>query len=274
MNVFEAQEVSPAAILNLHGRIALVTGAGQGIGRDITRKLAGCGAKGIVVNDYVAERAQAVAAELVAMGSEAIGVQGDVTSLESVKALTARAIERFGHIDILVNNAGNGGASPPGEISKPFWQSSPEVWNAHLGVNLYGVLNCVSAVVPGMVERKRGRIITIISEAGRVGEPGLEVYSAAKAGASGFTRAIARSLGRYNILANTVSVAATVTPATEEALNALPPEQQKRWLDKYVVRRFGLPADVANMVTFLASDSSSWITGQNYPVNGGFSFAL
>ena len=125
-----------------------------------------------------------------------------------------------------------------------------------------------------MVERKGGRIITIISEAGRVGEAGLEVYSAAKAGASGFTRAIARGLGRYNILANTVSIAATITPATEDALNGLPPDQKKRWLEKYVVRRFGRPADVANMVAVLASDATSWVTGQNYPVNGGFSFAL
>jgi 3-oxoacyl-[acyl-carrier protein] reductase len=124
-----------------------------------------------------------------------------------------------------------------------------------------------------MIQRNSGRIITIISDAGRVGEAGLEVYSGAKAGAAGFTRAIARSLGRYHITANCVAIAATMTPAIEARLNANP-DMKKKMMEKYVIRRPGQPTDVANMVLFLASDASPWITGQTYPVNGGFSFAM
>ena len=110
-------------------------------------------------------------------------------------------------------------------------------------------------------------------DAGRAGEAGLEVYSGAKAGAAGFTRAVARSLGRHNITANCVAIAATLTPAIEARLKANP-EMQKKMMEKYVIRRPGLPSDVANMVLFLASEASAWITGQTYPVNGGFTFAL
>jgi len=117
-----------------------------------------------------------------------------------------------------------------------------------------------------------GRIITIISDAGRVGEPGLEAYSAAKAGAAGLMRALAKSLGRYDITANSVAIAATLTPAT--AGMADNEERAKRILQNYTIRRFGQPSDPAAMVTFLASEASGWITGQTYPVNGGYSVAL
>jgi 2-hydroxycyclohexanecarboxyl-CoA dehydrogenase len=147
------------------------------------------------------------------------------------------------------------------------------VWNGFIGVNLYGVINCASACIPRMIERQGGRIITIISDAGRAGEAGLEVYSGAKAGAAGFTRAIARSLGRHQITANCVAIAATMTPAIEARLKA-DPERAKKIMEKYVIRRPGRPTDVANMVLFLASGASAWITGQTYPVNGGFTFAL
>ena len=124
-----------------------------------------------------------------------------------------------------------------------------------------------------MIERKGGRIITIISDAGRMGEAGLEVYSGAKAGAAGFTRAIARSLGRYQITANCIAIAAIMTPAIEGRLKGNPDTLQKM-MEKYVIRRPGQPDDVANMALFLASGASTWITGQTYPVNGGFSFAM
>jgi 3-oxoacyl-[acyl-carrier protein] reductase len=118
-----------------------------------------------------------------------------------------------------------------------------------------------------------GRIITIISEASRYGDVGLEVYAGAKAGAAGFMRATARALGRYNITANCVAIAATATPAIEERLKK-DPERTKKMLEKYVIRRPGRPDDIANMVLFLASDASSWVTGQTYGVNGGFTFGL
>ena len=134
-------------------------------------------------------------------------------------------------------------------------------------------MHCTRAVIPGMIEAGRGgRIITVISDAGRMGEPGLEAYSAAKAGAAGLTRALARSLGRFDITANNVAIAATRTPATAAGFDN--EDLAKRILRNYVIRRFGEPSDVAAMITFLASNASSWITGQTYPVNGGFSVSL
>ncbi|MCC8967464.1 SDR family oxidoreductase [Bradyrhizobium sp. Pear76] len=260
-------------ILDLNGKVTLITGAGQGVGRQIALHFAAHNAAGIVVNDYFLDRAEQVAREINAAGGKAIAVQADVTDLASVKAMVGKAEQAFGPIDVLVNNAGNAGATPDPDARKPFWETGPDVWNSFIGVNLYGVINCASACVPQMIERKGGRIVTIISDAGRAGEAGLEVYSAAKAGAAGFTRAVARSLGRHNITANCVAIAATLTPAIEARLKANP-EMQKKMMEKYVIRRPGLPCDVANMVLFLASDASAWITGQTYPVNGGFTFAL
>ncbi|MGY4154182.1 2-hydroxycyclohexanecarboxyl-CoA dehydrogenase [Bradyrhizobium sp. USDA 4461] len=260
-------------ILDLNGKVTLVTGAGQGVGRQIALHFAAHNAAGIVVNDYFLDRAEQVAREINAGGGKAVAVQADVTDLTSVKAMVGKAEQAFGPIDVLVNNAGNAGATPDPDARKPFWETGPEVWNSFIGVNLYGVINCASACVPQMIEGKGGRIVTIISDAGRAGEAGLEVYSGAKAGAAGFTRAVARSLGRHNITANCVAIAATLTPAIEARLKANP-EMQKKMMERYVIRRPGLPSDVANMVLFLASDASAWITGQTYPVNGGFTFAL
>lgn len=260
-------------ILDLNGKVTLITGAGQGVGRQIALHFAAHNAAGIVVNDYFLERAEQVAREINAAGGKAIAAQADVTDLASVRAMIDQAEQSFGPIDVLVNNAGNAGAVPDPDARKPFWETGPQVWNNFIGVNLYGVINCASACIPQMIERKAGRIVTIISDAGRAGEAGLEVYSGAKAGAAGFTRAVARSLGRHNITANCVAIAAILTPAIEARLKANP-EMQKKMMEKYVIRRPGLPSDVANMVLFLASDASAWITGQTYPVNGGFTFAL
>ncbi len=207
------------------------------------------------------------------MGSKALAIRADVTDLASVKAMVAEANNAFGRIDILVNNAGNAGAVPDPAARKPFWETGPEVWNSFLGVNLYGVINCSGACIPGMIERQGGRIVTIISDAGRSGEAGLEVYSGAKAGAAGFTRAVARTLGRHQITANCIAIAATMTPAIEGRLKS-DPDLLKKMMEKYVIRRPGQPTDVANMALFLASEASAWITGQTYPVNGGFSFAM
>jgi 2-hydroxycyclohexanecarboxyl-CoA dehydrogenase len=260
-------------LLDLGSKVALITGAGQNVGRQIALHFAAHRAAGVVVNDYFLERAEAVASEIKDGGGKAIAVQADVTDLASVKEMVGKAEKAFGPIDVLVNNAGNSGANPDPDARKPFWETGPEAWDSFIRVNLYGVINCASACIPGMIDRKGGRIITIISDAGRAGEAGLDVYSGAKAGAAGFMRAVARSLGRYQITANCVAIAATATPAIEERLKA-DPERAKRILEKYVIRRPGQPTDVANMVLFLASDASPWITGQTYPVNGGFTFAL
>jgi 2-hydroxycyclohexanecarboxyl-CoA dehydrogenase len=261
-------------ILNLEGKVALVTGAGQNVGRQIALHFAAHAADGVVVNDFFADRAAAVAREINDSGGRAIGVQADITKLDGVKAMVARAAAEFGRgIDILVNNAGNAGAEPTANARKPFWETEAADWNSFLGVNLYGVINCCAAVIPGMIEKRSGKIITIISDAGRMGESRLAIYSAAKAGAAGLTRALARGLGRYNIRANNVAIAAMNTPGIR-ARHQVDPERAKKSLERYVIRRLGEPSDVANMVLFLASSASDWITGQTYPVNGGFSFAL
>ncbi len=260
-------------ILELKGRVALVTGAGQGVGRQVALHLGGHGAGGVVVNDVRLDRAEAVAKEVEALGCRALAISADVTDREAVNEMAGRAASELGPVGILVNNAGNMGADPGQVDRKPFWDASRESWDAFIGVNLYGVLNCSSAVIPGMIESGTGgRLITVISDAGRVGEPNLEIYSAAKAGAAGFTRAVARSLGRHQITANCVAIATTRTPAV--AAMTENEELAKRVLRNYTIRRFGEPSDVANMVLFLASDASSWITGQTYPVNGGFSFSM
>lgn len=261
-------------ILDLAGRPALVTGAGQGVGRQIALHLAAHNAGGVVVNDYVLERAESVAEEVRQAGGKAIALQADVTDLAAVKDMVARAERDFDKIGVLINNAGNAGANPTAELGKPFWETGPETWNNFIGVNLYGVMNAAAAVIPGMIERQApGRIITIISDAGRYGDAGLEIYAGAKAGAAGFMRACARTLGRHQITANSIAIALTMTPAIEDHLKS-DPERIKKVMNNYVVRRLGRPDDIANMALFLASDASSWITGQTYPVNGGFTFAL
>jgi len=257
-------------LFDLTGRTALVTGAGQGVGRGIAHTLAAYGAK-VAVNDFFLERAQAVAAEIEAEGGKAIGVTADVSDFEGVLAMTARIEEALGGVDILVNNAGNAGP----DASMPrldFWETDPKEWDAYFRVNLRGPMVCARACTPGMVARRHGRIVTIISDAGRTGEQGHEAYSAAKAGAGGFSRALARALGRYGVTSNTISLSSIAKEGVP-----LPPEAEammKEALKRYIVRRRGLPSDVAPVVLLLASDQSSWITGQNYPVNGGFALAL
>lgn len=261
-------------ILDLGGRVALVTGAGQGVGRQIALHLAqATNSGGVAVNDYYADRAQAVVDEIKALGGKAVVAQADVSDHQGVKDMVAKVNDELGVVNILVNNAGNGGINPSPESRKPFWETGPEVWNGAIGVNFYGVLNCISAVVPGMIAHEdRSRIITIISDAGRYGDVGMEVYGGAKAGAAGFTRGVARALGRYNVTANSVAIAATRTPATVQMF--ADPARMKRQFERYIIRRPGEPTDIANMILFLASNASDWMTGQTYPVNGGFTLAL
>jgi len=253
-------------LLDLSGKSAFVTGAGQGVGRQIALHLAAHGAR-VGVNDVNAERASSVANEIESAGGKALALAGDVTDFAAMSALG----EDMGPVDVLVNNAGNFGADPSKLTGRPFWEQEPDEWRAWVDVNFYGVLNCSRIFLPGMVSRGAGSLINVISDAGRVGEPKLEVYSGAKAGAAGFTRAIARTAGRYNVRANCVAISTTRTPTT--AIVTESPDIAKKFLSQYVIRRFGEPSDVANMVLFLASDAASWITGQTYPVNGGFAFS-
>ncbi|WP_153505333.1 SDR family NAD(P)-dependent oxidoreductase [Cumulibacter manganitolerans] len=259
-------------LLDLKGRTAYITGAGQGVGRRVALHFADHGAGAVIINDFRLERAQAVAEEVRATGAKALAVSGDVSDFDGVAASVKTAIDEFGGIDILVNNAGNAGPNPTDAMDRPFWEQQPSEWQGYLGTNLYGVLNTVHAVVPAMIKRRYGRIVNVISDAARFGEPNRECYAAGKAGTAGFTRSLAATVGRYTITANCVSLAATRTPRTEDKFTD--EAAMKKLLSHYIIRRSGEPEDAANMILMLASDASSWVTGQVMPVNGGYSFAL
>lgn len=261
------------SLLDLGGRVALVTGAGQGVGRAIAMQLARENAA-VVVNDYYEDRANAVAEEIRETGGKAEGICGDVGDGDSVRAMAEAAASALGPVDILVNNAGNAGPGGFPANLPTFWETDPQEWDKFLGVNLYGVFNCCHALVGGMVEREYGRVVTIISDAGRLGEPRLSIYAAAKAGAAGFMRSLAKEVGRYGITANCVSLGGINSPQLAEQAQGFDPNMMKKMLAGYSIRRLGEPEDIAGMVTFLCSDSAKWITGQTYPVNGGISTAV
>jgi NAD(P)-dependent dehydrogenase (short-subunit alcohol dehydrogenase family) len=260
--------------LDLDGQAAFITGAGQGAGRAIALALARHNAGGVAVNDFVAERAAAVVAEIQAMGVKAIAAPADVGDHAAVRQALAAAEEALGPVSILVNNAGNAGPMATMGASPLFWETDPQEWDRYFRTNAQGVMNCCHVALPSMVRQGRGRIVTIVSDAGRVGEPRLAAYSAAKAAANGFVRALAREAGRYGITSNAISLSSLEPPLDEPAKSKfLASDQAKKHVARYVIRRFGKPDDVAHMALFLCSDAASWITGQTYPVNGGYSFA-
>jgi 3-oxoacyl-[acyl-carrier protein] reductase len=187
----------------------------------------------------------------------------------------AAAAAALGPVAALVNNAGNAGPHFTMGRAPLFWETDPGEWDRYFRTNLQGVMNCCHAALPDMVKRGSGRIVTIVSDAGRIGEPKLAAYSAAKAGAAGFMRAIAREVGRFGITANAISLSALEPPLDEPgSAEFLASDQAKALVSRYAIRRLGRPQDVANMVLFLCSDAAEWITGQTYPVNGGYSFAV
>jgi NAD(P)-dependent dehydrogenase (short-subunit alcohol dehydrogenase family) len=271
--------------IDLAGRRALVTGGGQGIGRATARALADAGAS-VVVNDVMAERADATVAEIRSGGGEAGAAAFDVTDRHAVRA----AIEGLDGVDILVNNAGNAGAEGFAPMV-PFADTDPDSWDRYFRVNLYGVMYCTHAALPAMIARGEGRIVTIVSDAGRFGDAYLAPYAAAKAGAAGFCRSVAREVGRHGITVNCVSLGSIRTAGEPDQPNQpnapghpnepdephrpdRPDDEAARRLRRYIIRRYGEPAEVAAMVTYLASPLASWITGQTYPVNGGYTLSL
>jgi len=260
--------------MGIRDRVALVTGAGRGIGRQICLTLSEEGAR-VAVNDVFQERADAVAEEIRQAGGQAMGVVADVTDLEAVTAMVSRIADEWGSLDILVNNAGIPVVTSAEDATVAggqfFSQSDRAQWDRTMGLITYGVLNCSRAVIEGMSERGWGRIISVISDAGRVGEPRLVAYSLAKAGVVGFSKALAKEVGRYCVTVNCVSPGTTETEATAEWLQA----QGERIMRQYPLakglNRLGQPADIADAVAFLASQRAEWITGQVLSVNGGYS---
>jgi NAD(P)-dependent dehydrogenase (short-subunit alcohol dehydrogenase family) len=250
--------------INLSGKTALVTGGGHGVGESTSEMLASVGAQ-VLVNDYYPDRAEQVAEKIRATGATALPLPFDVTDFDAVhQAVNGTSV------DILVNNAGNAGTS--NYTLNMFHEAPRQERDRFIGVNFLGPMNCVHACAPHMIQGNWGRIITVVSDAGRWGEARLAVYAASKAGAAGFTRAIARELGRYQITANNVALG-TINTFGQVAAAAETPEAQEaanKRLRPYIIRRVGEPEDPAAMITFLASPLASWITGQTYPVNGGY----
>lgn len=259
-------------LLDLRGRVALITGAGQGVGAEIARYFAAHNAGTLVINDFYADRAASVVDEIEQMGGKAVAMQCDVSNYEDVIGAISTVEQLTGPIEILVNNAGNAGPSAQIADRPAFWDTTPADWQPWLDTSFHGVLNCTRGVIGSMVNRKYGRVITVISDAGRVGDGSMPIYAAAKSGVAGFIRSIALASGRYGVTANCVSLAAMRTAATAYLTDD--PEMLAKLLRPYSIRRLGETSDAAAAVLFLASDAAAWITGQTYPVNGGFSFAM
>jgi 2-hydroxycyclohexanecarboxyl-CoA dehydrogenase len=245
--------------MRLEGRTALVTGGASGIGAATCRRLAGEGAR-VAVTDMNVSGATEVAAEVNGMPYEL-----DVRSGDSIAGAVSAATEELGTIDILVNNAGY-------DEFGFFVNTDEAMWDRVLGVNLRGVIAVTHAVLPGMQERRRGRIVNVASEAGRVGSSGSGIYSAAKAGVIGFTKAVAREAARYGVTCNAVAPGPIETPllmAAPEALGEIGQKLVDVMVGSTVLRRLGQPDEVAAAITFLASDDASYVTGQALGVSGG-----
>jgi 3-oxoacyl-[acyl-carrier protein] reductase len=242
-------------LFDLSGRVALVTGAGQGVGAGIARVLARQGAP-VLVNDLVPARAAAVVASIRETGGRAEAVPFDVTDSEAVREGIAGA--PLGPVDVLVNNAG----VPPGMNLTPFRQMDPGQWARYVDLNLYGVLHCTRAVIDGMCERGFGRVVTISSGAGVVGIPlGISLYGAGKGAALSFMRHLAMEIASTGVTVNSLALGlmnnAQGTDGTAALARTIP------------IGRLGEPEDVGAAVAFLASDEAGWITGQTLGVNGG-----
>ena len=243
-------------MINLSGRIAIVTGASRGIGRATARMLAGQGAT--VVAAARGDNARATVDEIAAAGGQADLARVDVTDRESIDRMVAGALERFGRIDVLVNNAG---------ITRDqlMLRMKREDWDEVVATNLTAMFSCVQAVLRPMVRQRAGRVISISSVVGQAGNAGQANYAASKAGIIGFSKALALEVASRGITVNVVAPGLIDTDMTR----ALTGSAHETWASKIPLGRLGTPEDVASAVCFLASDAASYITGQVLAVNGG-----
>jgi len=251
--------------IDLSGRRALVTGGGNGVGAEICAAFVRAGAF-VWVNDINEERATTIADGL-GGSAHALPIKCDVTSPLKI----TRMREETGPVDILVNNAGIP-TTGFGEL-KLFVDTQPEDWEGAMRLNLGAVLHVTHAYVGAMVEQEWGRVVTIVSDAGRKGDRFQAVYGSAKAGAMGFVRGLAAEVGAHGVTANCVALGTMKTGVTEEALRTHP-ELEAKLSRPYTIPRLGRPSDPALLVALLCSDAGSWITGQVYPVDGGYAPTL
>jgi 3-oxoacyl-[acyl-carrier protein] reductase len=243
--------------LKLAGRVALVTGAAQGIGKAVALLLARNGAD-IVVSDINLEKAEETANEIKSIGRKALAVKGDVANWNDVERMVEVILEKFAKIDILVNNAGI-------TRDKLVLRMTEEDWDAVLDVNLKGTFHCTKAVVRHMAKQRSGKIVNIASVVGEMGNAGQANYSASKAGVIGLTKTIAREFAQRGININAIAPGYIETPMTEVL-----PEKAKEELKKLIpMERLGKPEDIAEAVLFLVSEESNYITGHVLNVNGG-----
>jgi 3-oxoacyl-[acyl-carrier protein] reductase len=243
--------------MELSGRVAVVTGAARGIGREIAGRLVAAGAAMAVV-DVSDEAVAQTAAELSQAGVTARGYRCDVSSFEDVAAVGERVLADFGRIDILVNNAGI-------TRDRLLVRMTAEDWGAVISVNLTGAFNFSKALAPAMLRQRSGSVVNIASVVGQMGNPGQANYAASKAGMIGLTKSLAREFGPRGVRVNAVAPGFIRTPMTD----ALTDEVQNQMKQAIPLGRFGETTDVANVVMFLVSDSSAYVTGQIINCDGG-----
>lgn len=244
--------------MNLSNRVAIITGAAQGIGEATALRMAGAGAD-IAVVDLNLPGAEKVAERIRAQGRRSLAIRCDVTCASDIAQTAERVLRELGQIDILVNNAGIAGrAAPIGEVTL-------EEWNHVLTLDLTSIFLWCKAVLPHMLQRGYGRIVNIASMAGKEGNPNMIPYSAAKAGVIALTKALAKEVVSKGVYVNCVAPAVIATPILEQ----LSPEQIQYLISKIPMGRLGRPEEVAAVVHFLASDDASFVTGQCYDASGG-----
>ncbi|BAT61498.1 3-oxoacyl-[acyl-carrier-protein] reductase FabG [Variibacter gotjawalensis] len=246
--------------LNLKGRVALVTGGANGVGREIVNALAADGAAVAVNYRSSADQAKEVVDEVTANGGRAIAYGADIADLAAVQQMIEKIVADFGRLDIVVNNAG---------LAKRqrFSETTPADWKMQIDACLYGAIHICHAAAPHLEKSGNGRIIALIGDSSRVGESGLSIVAAARAGVVGLVKSLAREMGRFGVTANTISLGLVETPHDKAFVDA----NREKLVKLYPTRRLGLPSDVAPAVALLASDAGGWITGQTISISGGYS---
>jgi NAD(P)-dependent dehydrogenase (short-subunit alcohol dehydrogenase family) len=247
--------------IDMTGKAALITGAAQGIGYE-TAGLFGRAGAAVMIADLNGEAAQAAADRLSAEGIEASATTVDVRDADQATAAVNATVERFGHLDVLVNNAA-------AWTVKFFAKQTVDEYNRDVDVCLIGTMNMCKAALTTMSGNGGGAIVNLISDAGRIGEPRLVAYSAAKAGVVGFTKALAKEAARFQIRVNGVSPGTTHTPGSDAVVAQWGGEEVV--VPAYPLGRLGEPSDQGYAILFLSSPLSTWITGQILSVNGGYS---